>query len=49
MLTRRDFLQVTAATATFMGGAPFYKLAAHQKITQNQKNKCRKQLEHQTI
>lgn len=35
MLTRRDFLQVTAATATFMGGAPFYKLAAHQKITQN--------------
>ena len=34
MLTRRDFLQVTAATATLLGGAPFYKLAAQQKITQ---------------
>ena len=34
MLTRRDFLQVTAATATLLGGAPFHKVAAQQKITQ---------------
>lgn len=34
MLTRRDFLQVTAATAALMGGAPFASLAAQQKITQ---------------
>ena len=34
MLTRRDFLQVTAATAALMSGAPFSKVAAQQKITQ---------------
>ena len=34
MLTRRDFLQVTAATAALMGGTPFSKAAAQQKITQ---------------
>jgi sulfur-oxidizing protein SoxB len=34
MLTRRDFLQVTAATAAFVGGVPLHKLAAQQLITQ---------------
>ncbi len=34
MLTRRDFLQVTAAAATILGGAPFHTVAAQQKITQ---------------
>ena len=35
MLTRRDFLQVTAATAALLGGAPFANLAAQQRITQD--------------
>ncbi len=34
MLTRRDFLQVTAATAAFMSGTSLEILAAQQKITQ---------------
>lgn len=34
MLTRRDFLQVTAATAALVGGLPIHKLAAQQLITE---------------
>ena len=34
MLTRRDFLQITAATAALMGGTPILNAAARQQITQ---------------